>query len=162
MAKIFGTSGPNLMNGTAAANNMDGLGGNDTINGFAGNDTLSGGAGNDLIKGGAGVDYLYGNAGSDTFVFAAADGDGWTEQFGGETIMDFQGQAKWSATNNDFIAFTGFGAGAHLDYVGGSVHNAQLQYYVVQNAANVTVFHLAVKMEAGAGKLSAGDYAFYA
>jgi Ca2+-binding RTX toxin-like protein len=129
------------LNGTSASEKIVGTSGNDIINGWGGDDTLVGGAGNDTIYGGYGRDYLYGGAGNDTFKFVNSNMGGWTEKFGGTTIMDFQGAGKFNApgVENDFLNFTGFGAkvsatntnGAYLEYIATSAKEANLQYYKV-------------------------------
>jgi Ca2+-binding RTX toxin-like protein len=85
MAFIFGTIGPDTINGTsgndtivgwASDGDADSTSGNDTLNGLAGNDSLvggslddnlSGGNGNDTLDGGTENDILKGDAGTDTF-----------------------------------------------------------------------------------------------
>ncbi|MEH2065697.1 MAG: calcium-binding protein [Nostoc sp.] len=86
MAFIFGTTGPDKINGTsgndtivgwATGGNANSPSGNDTLNGLAGNDLLSGGIGNDSLIGGlgndtldagTGIDILDGGAGDDTYI----------------------------------------------------------------------------------------------
>lgn len=99
-------------------------GGNDTITGSAfadrlngglGNDNLNGGAGADVLNGGAGADRLVGGLGNDTFVFAKGEisngPDATLDQ-----IVDFQGAGGFNA-EQDFIRFTGFGAGSTFTFV---------------------------------------------
>jgi hypothetical protein len=82
---IGGTDGDNL-NGGAGNDLLIGLGGSDTLLGGSGTDVLVGGIGNDSLDGGEGPDYLYGGAGSDTYNF--------TGSFGGDWIIDSDGQGK--------------------------------------------------------------------
>lgn len=165
MATLNGTAGNDSLIGTASADKIYGLAGNDTLVGGADNDTIVGGAGNDYIKGGAGNDYLYGGAGNDQFVFQKGDLDAWTPSGGGDTIMDFQGAGGYSATDNDFIVFSGFGttsSGASLTYLGTSSHVANLQYYSVTADASHggASYHLAI-ISTNGQHLAAGDYNFY-
>jgi hypothetical protein len=81
------------------------------------NGTTSGTSGNDKIVAGnsPGVDYLYGGAGSDTFVFKASSFSQADAGYGIDKVVhDFQGAGGWSATDNDFLHFSGFGAGSTL------------------------------------------------
>ncbi|MFC7478312.1 hypothetical protein ACFQS7_28515 [Dankookia sp. GCM10030260] len=137
-----------------------------TINGTAGNDTLVGTSGNDLIRGFGGNDVLIGGAGNDSFYFKFGDLDAWVPTTGGDTIRDFGGAGGWSASNNDFISFNGFGTigtGAHLDFFATSSYVPTLQYYkVFADAAHGGGFSwLAVNSLNGA-HLATGDYAFNA
>ncbi|MCC5614833.1 calcium-binding protein [Nostoc sp. CHAB 5836] len=85
MAFIFGTIGPDTINGTSGNDTIvgwtsdgdaDSTSGKDTLNGLAGNDSLAGGSlddslsggnGNDTLDGGTENDILKGGAGTDTF-----------------------------------------------------------------------------------------------
>lgn len=158
-------------NGSAGIDKIFGTAGNDVLNGLAGNDTLVGGAGSDTLYGGAGADYLYGGAGNDTFKFNHANASGWTALNGGTTIMDFQGAGVSNApgVDNDFLQFVGYGTaatGAHLEFIGVSSKEANLQYYKVwADAAHGGDFTwLSVKLaDHTSNHLSATyDYQFYA
>lgn len=87
----------------------------DRINGGLGDDQLSGGGGNDIINGGTGDDRMFGGSGNDTFVFAKGEisngpGDALDQ------ITDFQGAGGFNV-EQDFIRFTGFGAGSTFTFV---------------------------------------------
>lgn len=156
MAVIIGTPGDDRLVGTEAA---------DTILGGAGSDRIDAGAGNDLIRGGAGADFMLGGAGNDTFLFAPAD---MTMVRGApvDTIYDFHGAGGYSATENDFIAFTGFSAAATVVFDGASTVASGLEYYHVQDAGQSYYFavHFVDPVRApapGAGTLAKGDFQFY-
>lgn len=72
LGPVYGTPGPDLLNGTLLNDTILGLGGNDTINGFAGNDSLDGGTGDDILNGGTGFDTLIGGTGNDSYVIDVA------------------------------------------------------------------------------------------
>lgn len=180
---VVGNAGNDVLEGGAGSDKLFGdsqnllqaVGGADFLNGGEGNDTLAGGAGEDTLVGGRGTDLLYGGNGSDTFLFSRSDManapsgtyDGWTEDRGGDTIMDFSGADTWHATENDFIAFIGFDkktAYVKLDTSAGSdghsKYNHNLEYYVVGDKSGFV--HLAVVMsDGGSHVLSKGDYNFY-
>ena len=133
-------------------------------------DLIAGTAGNDRLQGAAAFNQSYGGAGNDTFIisYAAAVASGahqgvstaFTDQFA--YVADFQGAGAWSATSNDFIAFSGFGAGATLSLTqegtSGST-GAKLFYYAVTTAGGET-FNIEINSLTGKA-LAAGDYAFY-
>jgi Ca2+-binding RTX toxin-like protein len=99
MADIFGTPGPDVLNGTAGDDVIIGDDGEDTIDGKGGNDTIVGGLGADLLSGGAGNDTFEMNADYD---FAA-----------GETINGGSGYDRliiteqWSAFSLGSLAYSG-------------------------------------------------------
>ncbi len=112
--RLYGYAGDDLIDGLAGNDYLFGADGNDTLNGNDGNDRLYGDAGNDLLNGGTGRDILYGgdgddtlsggngvndilsgDEGSDTYLFAAGDGD--------TTIKNFD----WSMNRQDVLRFTG-------------------------------------------------------
>lgn len=63
---IYGTDGPDTLEGTTGNDVICGLDGNDTLRGKRGGDILIGGAGRDTLSGGDGTDTLYGRSGNDT------------------------------------------------------------------------------------------------
>jgi Ca2+-binding RTX toxin-like protein len=62
---IFGTEGPDEIDGTPEDDVIVGLGGNDAISGGGGNDKICGGDGDDQLEGGSGSDMLDGGKGND-------------------------------------------------------------------------------------------------
>ena len=103
---VFAGGGDDVIIGSAFA---------DRINGGLGNDLLSGGAGADILNGGAGADRMVGGSGNDTFIFAKGEisngPDSTLDQ-----ITDFQGAGGYAA-EQDFIRFSGFGAGSTFSFV---------------------------------------------
>ncbi len=73
MADIFGTPGPDVLDGTEDPDFIFGADGDDTINGYGGDDSINGGNGNDVIDGGGGNDLIVGGVGDDTLT--GGDGD---------------------------------------------------------------------------------------
>jgi uncharacterized repeat protein (TIGR01451 family) len=65
---IFGTDGPDEIDGTAGDDVIVGLGGDDEIDGGGGNDKICGGDGNDTIDGGSGDDAISGGPGDDVLM----------------------------------------------------------------------------------------------
>jgi Ca2+-binding RTX toxin-like protein len=126
---------------------------------------LSGGSGNDHLQGGAGLDYYYGGTGNDTFILKES---AFVQASGVQAVIyDFGGAGGWSATNNDFIALEGFGAGSTitLDHVGHAdaattAEGATLLYYDIHAANNGQTYEILVKSMDG-HNLAAGDYNFY-
>ena len=140
-----------------------------TIEGTSGSDHISGTAGTDHIRGSGGVDYLYGGAGNDAFIFAETDfNPGLGANGVQDYVYDFGGAGGYTAGNNDFLAFTGFGAGSTLTfdaarsaqaaaYHGG---DATLQYYTIHSGHTGNDYALFVH-SVDAKVVIAGDYAFY-
>lgn len=133
-------------------------------------DKIAGTSGNDRLQGHAAFNQYYGGAGNDTFIISydwavksgAVEGasTNFNDQFA--YITDFGGAGGWAATSNDFVAFTGFGAGATLDFVSSrdsGTAGAKLVQYNVTTATgevyNVLINSLNGKV------LAQGDYAFY-
>jgi len=148
------------------------------ITGTAGNDTLVGGAGDNHMVGGAGADVLVagsgsnemigdntqsvqavvGGAGNDAFVISLKS----LEAGGSDVIYDFGGAGGWSATNNDFIAFTGFSAGSGVTNIVDSTKVAGLAYYTLHDAASGQDFTVAIESTDGNHLAkSTGDFNFY-
>ena len=73
---LQGQEGDDIVSGDAGDDRIYGQNGNDILNGGDGRDYLYGGNGDDILRGGKGTgDYLSGDAGSDTYVYAANDGN---------------------------------------------------------------------------------------
>jgi hypothetical protein len=64
--RIFGTNGPNVLEGTNGRDLIFGYGGDDFISGANNDDCLVGGDGNDIIVGGNGHDVILAGPGDDT------------------------------------------------------------------------------------------------
>ena len=139
---------------------------NDLIAGGSGDDHLSGGSGNDTLIGGAGNDYLMGGAGNDTFVFRAADFS--SSLLSVKTIYDFGGAAgdiladrpSYVAGDNDFLRFTGFGAGSTFTFAKDSTVQSNVAYYTLHDGAEGTNYTIAIKSDNGA-HIGVGDFNFY-
>ena len=135
----------------------------DRVNGGAGNDSLLGGASKDVLTGGAGADTVTGGGGNDSFVFnkgdllvAATNADQM------DTITDFHGAGGYKAylgVEDDFITFSGFSAGAHIDFIGYDGANTS-QIYAVTDGTGTLAGHIRINMVDGVTKLAAGDYQF--
>ncbi len=132
-------------------------------------DKIAGGAGNDRLEGHSAFTQYYGGAGSDTFILGAKFADlahqGASTVFADQFayVADFQGAGGWSATNNDFLALSGFGAGSHLDLVHTGVSGstgATLYYYTITDGVTGHVVNFEINSTNGHA-LAAGDYAFY-
>ena len=136
-------------------------------------DTLSGTTGGDKLQGAATFNQYYGSAGNDTFIISAKTTnlahEGATTTFTDQAfyITDYGGAGGWSSSNNDFIAFSGFGAGTHIDLVKTSLNhsvnapNAVLCYYTITDGVTGDVHNFMVNSTNG-HVLGAGDFAFYA
>jgi len=127
---------------------------------------IAGDSGNNALYGTGGNDVYYGGAGNDAFVISAnsmaassATSNGIAAQ---AVVYDFGGAGGWSATNNDFMAFTGFGVGSTLTLtkdVALSDGTLGLTYDIhsATTGQDYTIFIHSVD-----GKvLGAGDYNFY-
>lgn len=130
-------------------------------------DKITGTSGNDRLQGHAAFNQYYGGGGSDTFIisskFAAAGAhNGQSLNFADQYayITDFQGAGGWSASDNDFIAFNGFGAGSTLALEHSAPSgSATTYYYAIHDGVTGDVFNVMVKSLNGQA-LGAGDYAF--
>lgn len=133
---------------------------NDSINGGTGTDLIRGGAGNDIITGGAGFDRMQGGTGNDTFVINRGDLVN-PASFGGnlDHIIDFHGAGGYNTVENDFIRFSGFGAGkvTFSNYLNGDMTK---QIYVISDGNGVYQGSLLVQMADGTKQLAAGDFIF--
>jgi hypothetical protein len=133
MAKITGTSGPELLKGTASSDKISGFGGSDTLIGGGGSDTLLGGSAGDSLVGGSGHDFLVGGGGNDTYVIDISDVlvDSWgtetvradftyTLLTGFENLALAGGSAINGTGNGVANRITGNGAANTLDGGGGN------------------------------------------
>lgn len=156
-----------LRDGTATAADIRGITQGD--GGAMDRVSTSGGDGNEKLQGNSGSNKFYGGDGSDTFIVsakgAAMASQGASLDFDDQFCYfnDFQGAGGWSATNNDFIAFSGFGAGSYitLTHTGDSgTAGASLYYYTITDGVSGDVVNFVVNSINGKA-LGAGDYAFY-
>jgi hypothetical protein len=106
---------------------------------------------------------LFGGDGSDSFTLRAKD-FGVAENGIHKYITDFQGAGGWYATNNDFISFTGFGAGSTLSFSHsgstGPSDPGSIDFYTIHDAATGHDWTLLVHSMNGR-HLATGDYNFY-
>ena len=79
MAYIYGTNGPDTLNGHSSPDNIYGYGANDSINGHDGDDWLFGGYGSDTLIGGVGTNDYWGGPGADHFVESFRPGSGYND-----------------------------------------------------------------------------------
>lgn len=86
MADIFGTPGPDVLNGTEDPDFIAGSGGDDTINGAGGDDQINAGADNDTVDGGDGNDLLIGFTGNDSL--SGGNGDDIIRTGAGVDVID--------------------------------------------------------------------------
>ena len=139
-------------------------------------DYVAGGSGNDRLQGNAAFNQMYGGAGNDTFILsakAAYGSDGrspgavqgetnvFTDQFA--YLTDFHGAGGRVAGENDFIAFSGFGAASTLTLVDNSpspTSGGRLLQYTLTDSNSGATFNILVNSVNGQ-TLSAGDFAFY-
>ncbi len=126
-------------------------------------------AGKDTLEGHSSFNQYYGGDGSDTFIlgakFAATAHQGASTTFADQFayIADFQGAGGYSATNNDFLALSGFGSGSHIDLVHtgtSGTAGAMLYYYTITDGVSGAVVNFEINSTNGHA-LGAGDYAFY-
>ncbi len=164
--ELSGGDGDDRLDGGVGADLLLGGEGNDSLAGGTGNDRLEGGAGRDLLMGGKGVDALFGGAGNDTFAFGASDFDAALGSKPQDFIHDFKGAGGQSVAENDFIRFSGFGAGSTLTKVTDpsivemlDASSPGSSYYTLFNTANGRSYTLSI-MDGGKTLVS-GDYAFY-
>ena len=136
---------------------------------FGHGDTITGGAGGDSLSSLGGDNTYFGGAGSDSFVLKAkalanSTGLGAGNSGADVAIQDFEGAGGWSATGNDFIAFTGFGAGSTLtfDHFGqtGPSTDPTLQFYTLHDTTSGNDYSVFIHSLDGA-KIALGDFAFY-
>ena len=135
-------------------------------------DALSGTSGSDKLQGAATFNQYYGSAGNDTFIISAKTTElahegaskGFTDQ--AFYAADFGGAGGWSSSNNDFLAFSGFGAGSHIDLVSSKDNHsvnaptAVLYYYTITDGVTGEVHNFMVNSTNGHA-LAKGDYNFY-
>lgn len=130
---------------------------------------LAGTDGSDKLQGNGGGDVYYGGAGNDTFIIKAADLISGPSQVNNiaatDVIFDFGGAGGWGASNNDFIALVGFGAGStatfsHYGHNADTSVNSNYQFYTVHDTTTGTDTTIFVNSLNGK-LLGAGDFAFY-
>lgn len=92
---VFGTEGPDILNGSVDPDRIEALGGDDLVDGGAGADSILGGDGADTLRGGAGLDRLDGNAGDD-----ALDGGAGFDRLDGGPGAD---RLRGGASKDSFI-----------------------------------------------------------
>jgi len=136
-------------------------------------DKLSGTTGSDKLQGADTFNQYYGSAGNDTFIISAKTTnlahEGASKTFTDQAfyVADFGGAGGWADSNNDFIAFSGFGVGSHIDLVSskanGSVNApaALLLYYTITDGVTGEVHNFMLNSTNGK-VLGAGDFNFYA
>lgn len=135
-----------------------------------GNQKLAGGTGNDKLEGHGDFNQYYGGAGNDTFILSAKFGqttDTATKDFGSLAayITDFHGAGEGSVIGheNDFLAFSGFGANSTLELLGagksGSGGDAKLYYYSILDSNTGQHYNFEINSLNGKA-LSTQDYHF--
>lgn len=107
---IFGSAGPDFLNGEGGDDLIEAGDGNDTALGGAGRDTINAGAGNDVLSGNAGNDLINGGDGFDS----ASGGDGDDTLTGGENNDTLDGDI-----GNDSL----LGGGGNDRLIGDSGHD---------------------------------------
>lgn len=138
-----------------------------TVSGTTGSDRLQSGGSDGSAN--TGYQRFFGGDGNDTFILRAKDFDGSTTV--SKYVADFagaagSGNANYSATTNDFVAFSGFGAGATLALVAtqdGTVPTSTTDkiftYHILDSSGNVVgAFNI---QSLNGQTLGKGDYAFY-
>ena len=135
-------------------------------------DTLAGTTGSDKLQGAATFNQYYGSAGNDTFIISAKTTElaheGASNVFTNQAFYaaDFGGAGGYSSSNNDFLAFSGFGAGSHIDLVSSkdnhsvSAPSAVLYFYTITDGVTGEVHNFMLNSTNGHA-LGAGDYNFY-
>jgi len=131
---------------------------------------LAGDGGNNILQGNHGNDYFFGGAGNDTFKITAASLAHSSSAMdngiqANDVIYDFSGAGGWAASNNDFLALTGFGAGStltfnHYGHNADTTENSQLQYYTLHDTTTGNDYTIFIK-SLNSKLLVTGDYAFY-
>lgn len=91
---LKGDRGADQLNGDNGSDLLDGGRGNDTLYGGNGRDLLRGGAGRDILNGGMGNDRLNGGEGVDTFIFGYTRAKRFHQEFGNDTVGNFQLEDK--------------------------------------------------------------------
>jgi Ca2+-binding RTX toxin-like protein len=142
--------------------NLSGSRYDDSLNGGTGNDLLHGEAGNDKLTGGQGVDRMQGGLGNDTFIFNAGDiADPQQADGSFDHIIDFCGAGGWSAGEQDFISFFGFGEGATLTFDRYASEDGLLQIYRIDDLVEPdNSGSIMVQMATNTTQLGQGDFFF--
>jgi len=135
---------------------------------------VHGTSGSDMLYSTGGGETYYGGAGNDSFVISlkslqapATDGLTYHDTIKADAaILDFGGAGGWSATNNDFLALTGFSAGSTFTFAKYGVHGSGVdvtsQFYTIHDAA--TNHDFTIFIHSTDGKLlskGTGDVNFY-
>jgi serralysin len=111
MAIVYGTNGPDILDGTTLA---------DLLYGYGGDDTLRGHEGNDKLIGGIGADTMIGGTGNDTY-YVDNIGDVLTENVGEGTDLIASSISYTLGVNFENLTLTGLaainGTGNQLDNV---------------------------------------------
>lgn len=79
MAYIYGTNGPDTLNGSGNSDNIYGYRSSDLISGHNGDDWLFGGYGSDTLIGGSGTNDYWGGPGADHFVESSRPGNSYND-----------------------------------------------------------------------------------
>jgi hypothetical protein len=131
-------------------------------------DRIAGGSDGGALSSTAGNAQFQGGAGQDAFIIQAgalAQSCGLTNGIDADTVIfGFSNAGVWSATNNDFVSFTGFGAGSTLtfDHYGkpGGVTDTTLQFYTVHDTTSGNDYTIYIRSLNG-NQLATGDYHFF-
>jgi hypothetical protein len=131
-------------------------------------DHVAGGSDGGAVSSTGGNSVFQGGAGQDGFVLQAsalAKSTGLTNGIDADAVIfGFGGAGGWSATNNDFLALTGFGAGStiSLDHYGkvGGVTDTTMQFYTIHDTATGSDYTIYIRSLNG-NALSAGDFHFF-
>ncbi len=162
---INGTSGDNYLTAPdGGVYVLNGLGGNDHLLGGSGTNHMSGGLGNDTLQAGSGVNFMLGDTspsnpaagGKDTFIVSLNA----LKAGAAVTVFDFGGAGGYAASDNDFMAFTGFSAGSWISSVTDSKVDSHLAYYTLHDNLSGLEFTVAIRSTNG-HHLGAGDFNFY-
>jgi hypothetical protein len=129
---------------------------------------IAGGSDGGALSSTGGNAQFQGGAGQDAFIIQAgalAKSSGLTNGIDADTVVfGFSNAGTWSATNNDFIALTGFGAGSTLtfDHYGqpGGVTDNTIQFYTVHDTTTGNDYTIYVRSLNG-NLLGTGDYHFF-
>jgi hypothetical protein len=137
-----------------------------------GNKVISGTSGSDkiVIPAVDGVASVYGGGGNDTFLFKASSFTDADDASGVDVrIYDFHGAGGWAPGEQDFLAFSGFGAGSTLTLATNLGNNGvaddngaagTLYYYTLHDTATGNDYTLLIK-SINDKAITTGDYNFY-
>lgn len=137
-----------------------------------GNATIAGTSGADkiVIPAADGVVSVYGGGGNDTFLFKASSFSNDDAASGIDVrLYDFHGAGGWAAGEQDFLAFSGFGAGSSISLNTSLGNNGiaddggaagTLYYYTLHDTATGNDYTLLIK-SINDKALASGDFNFY-